>query len=260
MATKKIRFLLLSNRTFGKWMSTMPSCKSTRDYSLFTKCHKDKIVLTYVDDLLIIGNDDHLIQETKRALQAAFKIKDLGELRYFLGIEFARSKDGILMHQRKYALELISDMGLAGSKPTSTPMEVNQKLTTTEFDHHIPSENSDPLLSNPTAYQRIIERLFYLTTTRPDIAFAVQCLSQFMHSSKESHMEAAIRFVKYIKQAPGLGILMNSHSLNHLSVHCDADWGSCVNSRRSITGYLVKYGSSPICWRSKKQAIKLLGV
>ncbi|XP_059285118.1 uncharacterized mitochondrial protein AtMg00810-like [Lycium ferocissimum] len=67
-------------------------------------------------------------------------------------------------------------------------------------------------------------------------------------------MEAAIRLVKYIKQAPGLGILMNSHSLNHLSVHCDAGWGSCVNNRRSIAGYLAKHGSSPICWRSKKQA------
>ncbi|XP_059302902.1 uncharacterized mitochondrial protein AtMg00810-like [Lycium ferocissimum] len=216
--------------------------------------YKIVIVFSYVDDLLIAGNDDHLIHETKGALQATFRIKDLGKLRYFLAIEFARSKDGILMHQRKYALELISDMGLVGSKPASTPMEVNQKLTTAEFDHHIPSENSDPLLSNPTAYQRIVGRLLYLTTTRPDIAFVVQCLSEFMHSPKESHMEAAIRLVKYIKQAPGLGILMNSHSLNHLSVHCDADWGSCVNSRRSTTGYLVKYGLSPICWRSKKQA------
>lgn len=81
--------------------------------------------MIYVDDLLITGNNLALIQETKSSLQTNFKIKDLGELRFFLGIEFARSREGILMHQRKYALELIFDLGLGCAKPVGSPMEVN---------------------------------------------------------------------------------------------------------------------------------------
>uniref|UniRef100_A0A3Q7EEE4 Retrotransposon Copia-like N-terminal domain-containing protein n=1 Tax=Solanum lycopersicum TaxID=4081 RepID=A0A3Q7EEE4_SOLLC len=106
-----------------------------------------------VDDLLLTGNDSVMIKQTKEMLQQAFKIKDLGELRYFLGLEFARSDAGILIHQRKYALELISDMGLAGAKPVSTPMELNQKLTTVEFDTNIPSTCPDETLKDPTGYQ-----------------------------------------------------------------------------------------------------------
>ncbi|XP_075076649.1 uncharacterized protein LOC142163277 [Nicotiana tabacum] len=104
--------------------------QSKHDYSLFTKTDKYKIVLVlvYVDDLLVIGNDLEEIQNAKAALHQKFKLKDLGELRYFLGIEFARSKEGILMSQRKYTLEMISDVGLAGSKPKDTPMEQNMKL------------------------------------------------------------------------------------------------------------------------------------
>lgn len=96
--------------------------QSTRDYSLFTRRNSDKlvIVLVYVDDLLLTDNDPLMINKTKSALQHAFKIKDLGKLRYFLGLEFARNTDGILIHQRKYTLELISDLGLASAKPVST--------------------------------------------------------------------------------------------------------------------------------------------
>ena len=180
--------------------------------SLFTR-RKDNslvVVLVYVDDLLITGNDSNMIHETKAALQHAFKIKDLGELRYFLGLEFARSDSGILIHQRKYTLELLADMGLSGAKPVSTPMEMNLKLTSTEYDDHMDSSHNDTLLEDPASYQRLIGRLLYLTTTRPDISFAVQCLSQFMHAPKISHMNSALRLVRYLKTEPGLGILMSS--------------------------------------------------
>ena len=74
------------------------------------------IVLIYVDDLLVTDSSTELIDDTKQILKNNFKIKDLGPLKYFLGIEFARNNKGFLMHQRKYALEIISDLGLGGSK------------------------------------------------------------------------------------------------------------------------------------------------
>lgn len=97
---------------------------------------RDKIamVLVYADDLLLIENDHSMIQHTKEVLHTTFRIKDLGELKYFLGIEFARRKVVILMYQRNYVLELVADMELAGAKPVPIPMDQNQRLTTAEFD------------------------------------------------------------------------------------------------------------------------------
>lgn len=116
------------------------------------------VVLVYVDDILIIGDDIQLIRHTKSTLQHKFKIKDLGELRYFLGIEFARSKEGILMHQRKYTIDLIADTGLSGSKPIGFPLEPNLKLTTIEFDAHV-GDTADKVLTDPRPYQRLLGRL-----------------------------------------------------------------------------------------------------
>lgn len=90
-----------------------------------------------------------------------------------------------MIHQRKYVVELISDLGFTGSKPSQAPLEVNKKFTSLEFDQHI-QDDTDHLLSDPEEYQRLVERLLYLTITRPDIAFTVQCLSQFIHSPKVS--------------------------------------------------------------------------
>lgn len=92
------------------------------------------IILVYADNLLITGSDSKLIQEAKDTLNNNFKMKDLGELKYFLGIAFARSFKGILMNQRKYALKLISECGLGGGKPVATPLEQNQKFTSVEYD------------------------------------------------------------------------------------------------------------------------------
>ncbi|XP_070016998.1 uncharacterized mitochondrial protein AtMg00810-like [Nicotiana sylvestris] len=158
------------------------------------------------------------------------------------------------MHQRKYSLELIADLGLSGSKPMSSPLELNTKLTTLEFDTPTNSTNDDTLLENPGPYQILLGRLMYLIVIRPDISFAVQTLSQFMHSPKYSHMDVALTIVRYIKNCHGLGVLMKADWSGSLAVFCDADWTACPNSRRSITGYLVKFGDSLISSKSKKQS------
>lgn len=108
-----------------------------------------------------------------------FKIKDLGELRYFLGIEFARSEKGIVMHQRKYSLEIILETGLSASKPSYTPLDPNIKLTTKEYDDVVNKNSDDLLFTDIGKYKRLIGKLLYLTATRPDISFVVQTWSQF---------------------------------------------------------------------------------
>ncbi|XP_075112053.1 uncharacterized protein LOC142182060 [Nicotiana tabacum] len=119
---------------------------------------------------------------------------------------------------RKYALELISESGLSGAKPTGTPLELNQKLASIEYDSCFNTNNAhlDEALKNPGVYQTLVGRLLYLIMTRLDIVFVVQVLNQFIHCPKNSHMEAALRVVRYIKEAPSLGLLMPEESLNKL--------------------------------------------
>ncbi|WMV39106.1 hypothetical protein MTR67_032491 [Solanum verrucosum] len=163
-----------------------------------------------------------------------------------------RSKPSILLNQRKYALELISDTGLSGAKLVSTPLEANVKLTTIEYDK-LTGTTNDPVYKDVTAYQRMVGRLLYLTITRPDISFAVQVLSQFMQRPKLSHWETALRLVRYIKNCHGQGILLSSTKSLELEAFCDSDWAACPNTRRFVTGYMVKLEDSLISWKSKKQ-------
>ncbi|XP_070026449.1 secreted RxLR effector protein 161-like [Nicotiana sylvestris] len=176
-------------------------------------------------------------------------------MRYFLGLEVARSKQGILVCQRKFTFVLIATLGLAGSKPACTPIDTSHKLTSVEYDHanaHA-TVDVDELLSDPSSYQKLVGKLLYLTMTRLDISYAVQNLSQFMHKPKKSHWEGSIRVVRYLKNAPGLGILLSSQYSNQLTVYCDADWATCPMTRRSVSGFVVKLGDSLISWKSKKQ-------
>lgn len=109
-------------------------------------------------------------------------------MKYFLGIEVARSRNGIYLNQRKYSLELIAEAGVAGACPLLTPMEQNAKSTSHQLDAIMQHSNSssfgDTLSEDPSVYKRLVGRLLYLTITRPDICYAVQHLTQFMHTPK----------------------------------------------------------------------------
>jgi len=217
--------------------------QSQYDPSLYVKKTTERVtlVLVDVDDMLITGDSLKLIEETKVTLQQAFKMKDFGELRFFLSIEFARSNKGILMYQRKYTLELLSELGLGAAKHASTPIDYNLKLTSKQFDDHVKTmKPGDDPPTDQRAYQRLIGKLLYLTMTRPDIAFSVQTLSQFLQDPKKSHMKAALRVMRYVKNQPGLGILLSSSSEEKISAYCDANWAACPQTRRSVTGYFVK--------------------
>lgn len=177
----------------------------------------------------------------------------MGELRYFLGIEFCRSEEGIAMSQRKYALELFSKVGLAGAKPSTTHMDVNVKIV----DASTFQDQTDELFSDVRRYQKLVGKLLYLTNTRPDTSFSVQSLSQFVQKPVVSQWNAALNVVRYIKGSPGLGLAMSSNRDTHLVGYCDADWATCLNTRRFVTGYLLKYRDSLISSKSKKARYSL---
>lgn len=220
--------------------------QSYSDYSLFTLCQgKVQInVLIYVDDMIISGNNLAAITSFKNYLSMCFHMKDLGILKYFLGIEVARNQEGIFLCQRKYTLDIKSEVGLLGAKPASFPMEQNHKL----------AQSTSPLVDNvERQYRRLVGRLIYLSFTRPDLAYSVHILSQFLHEPRQDHWDAALRVVRYLKIGPGQGILLRSDCNLTLSGWCDSDWASCPLTRRSLSGWLVFLGHSPISWKTKKQ-------
>ncbi|GJU77958.1 ribonuclease H-like domain-containing protein [Tanacetum coccineum] len=210
--------------------------KSKSDYSLFTKSFGDVFIalLVYVDDIIITGNSLAEIEKVKQFLKTKFMIKDLGKLKYFLGIKVLDTPKGICLNQRKYCLELIDEFRLHVGKPSNLPMQPNISLTSEPGD-------TDPLLDNVTGYQKLIGKLIYLTTTRPNIAYTVFCLSQFMHNPLKSHLKIALKVIMYLKGSPGKGInvIKGSASSIDLKAYSDADWARCANTRRSTTGYCV---------------------
>ncbi|KAF5449474.1 hypothetical protein F2P56_029915, partial [Juglans regia] len=200
--------------------------QSKADYSLFTR-EKHGIfvaILVYVDDILVASNDLDSVHALKSLLHSNFKIKDLGKLRYFLGIEIARSSKGIYLCQRKYTLDILADSGNLGSTTAKVPMEQNLKLT----------QATGVPLCDPSIYRRMIGRLLYLTISRPDISFSVQTLSQFMATPTDAHLLAAQKILRYLKAAPGQGLFLPSSSSFQLEAYCDSDWASCPETRRSV--------------------------
>ncbi|CAL1377952.1 unnamed protein product [Linum trigynum] len=221
--------------------------QSRADHALFTYRRGETFVvaLIYVDDVILAGTDLNFIGQVKGFLHDRFTIKDLGTLKYFLGIEVAHSPRGIVLNQRKYVLDILADAGLEAAKPCSTPIEQQ---------HHLGRSPSPPA-ADPAAYRRLVGRLLYLTVTRPDITYAVNLLSQAMQNPTKAHEDAAIRVLRYLKSAPGRGLFFSASANLTLTAYCDADWGGCPLTRRSTTGYVIMLGASPISWRTKKQTV-----
>ena len=191
-------------------------------------------LLVYVDDIVITGNNVDEIEKFKSFLNSKFMIKDLGPLKYFLGIEVLDNDIGLCLSQRKYCLDLLHEYGLLACKPAATPLQQNVVLS------HVETEN-DKFLSNMTEYQKLVGKLIYLSVTRPDISYAVHCLSQHMHAPLVSHFTAALRVLRYLKQAPGTGIQFKYDNRLSLYAFSDADRAKCLVSRKSVSGFFCLF-------------------
>ncbi|CAL1351945.1 unnamed protein product [Linum trigynum] len=233
---------------FEKFQSTIRDLgcqQSLNDPSLFTRKTAAGLValLLYVDDMVITGSDPAGIRSLKEGLNAAFNLKDLGDLSYFLGLEVTRNSKGLLLSQRKYISDLLSDHRFQDCKPVSTPMESNLRLGRT----------SGALLQDVAGYRSIVGSLIYLAATRPDISYAVQIVSQFMASPRTDHLAAVHRILRYLQGTRDVGMFFPSTGSFALSAYSDSDFAGCVDTRRSTTGWSVQFGSAFISWRCKKQ-------
>ncbi|KAK3004952.1 hypothetical protein RJ639_020199 [Escallonia herrerae] len=194
------------------------------------------------------GDDEQEITSLQEYLATEFEMKNLGGLKYFLGIEVSRSTQGIFLSQRKYVLDLLAETGMLECKPADTPIVQNHGLR--EHQAQIPT--------NKERYQRLVGKLIYLSHTRPDIAFAVSLVSQFMHNPSKDHMNAVIRILQYLKSSPGKGLMFRKHHHLDIDGYTDADWAGNATDRRSTSGYFKFVGGNLVTWRSKKQNVVAL--
>lgn len=218
------------------------------DHTMFIKhseCGKVSILIVYVDDIILTGDDLSEMNRLKASLASEFEIKNLGSLKYFLGMEVARSKEGIVISQRKYVLDLLKETGMSGCKPVDTPIDPNKKLGDGEQGESV----------DIGQYQRLVGKLIFLSHTRPDIAFAVSLVSQFMHAPHKEHLEAAYQILRYLKNSPGKGLLFKRSRQRIVEAYTDADWAGSVTDRKSTTGYCTYVWGNLVTWRSKKQNV-----
>ena len=230
---------------FNKLKSVLESwnfCRAKSDTSLFFKQNgnDEVILLIYVDD---INNIE--IEQLVQDLNSTFALKDLGQLNFFLGIEVTRNENTLVLSQTKYLKELLAKFDLQNCNGADTPLATTDKL----------SKFLETKYSDPTQYRRTIGGLQYVVLTRPEIAYAVNKLSQFMASPLQPHWLACKRVLRYLKETVDYGLSFRKSDSFDLIAYSDADWGSDLDDRRSTSGYCIYLGDNLVSWSSKKQSV-----
>ncbi|XP_043714508.1 uncharacterized mitochondrial protein AtMg00810-like [Telopea speciosissima] len=200
-------------------------------------------VLVYVNDILVTKNNSDRVTAMLHQLSTEFSIKDLGPLDFVLGIEAHNHPKGMLLCQTRYIDDLLTRSGLADCKLLLTPMSTT--ATT--------SEAGGVPLKDVTQYRSIVGALQYVTLTRPDVAFSVNKVCQYMHSPTEDHWMLVKCILRYLKATRAHGLLIERSPDNTLQAFFDADWAGSSKDRKSTGGYAVYLGPNLVSWNLRKQ-------
>nr|GEV04679.1 uncharacterized mitochondrial protein AtMg00810-like [Tanacetum cinerariifolium] len=199
----------------------------------------------YVDDMIITEDAIVGIESLKLKLAYRFAMKDLGLLRYFLGIDVASSPKGYILSQSKYIGDLLDRARITDKMVEDIPIDAKAKYTPRDDDH----------LPYPSLYRAIVGSLIYLIVTRPDISYVVHIVSQYFCAPTTVHWVAVLQILRYLRGTQFQILLFPSTSALDLHGYCNSDWASDVVSRKLTTGSCIFLGDSLISWKSKKQDV-----
>ncbi|GJZ50801.1 putative RNA-directed DNA polymerase [Tanacetum coccineum] len=234
---------------------------SKTDPSLFiySRRHTLLYTLVYVDDIIVTCNNKGTIDKIICQLGSAFALKYLRPLNYFLGIEMVPHVSGILLSQKKYILELLQSAGLSNCNPVSSPMVTSRLL----------SLDVSTAFSNLVKYRQVVGSLQYVTLSRPDIAFAVNKVCQYMHALTENNWSSVKQILHYLHGTFEHGMLIRRSSGSTLQAFTDvlwkgnpntsleaflyADWAGDSDDQRSTGGFAIHLGLNLISWTARKQ-------
>jgi hypothetical protein len=173
------------------------------------------MILVYVDDIIVVSSSAEAMTLLLQDLKKEFALKDLGDMHYFLGIEVTKTQDGILLSQGKHTTEILQRASMVKCKPVNTLLAISEKLSAYE---------GEVLGSNDaTNYRSIVGGLQYLTLTRPNLAFSVNKMCQFLHSPTTVHLTTVKRILRYLRGTLDMGLQIVKSSSMFVSGFSDAD-------------------------------------
>ena len=197
------------------------------DQTLFIKKEDGELIVTqvYVDDIIFRSTKDELAHGFSKIMQAEFEMSVIGELTHFLRLQIHQQDSGIFLSQSKYTKNLVKKFGSESVSSVRTPTSPNVKLTVDLLGKSVDS----------SLYRSMISSLLYLTANRPDISYSVGVCARYQANSKESHMTALKRIIKYVKTTAEFGVWYSKDTNDVLVGYSDADWVGNVDDRKSTS-------------------------
>ncbi len=242
----------LWNKVLDSFLQDLGFAVSEYDTALYikrTEGEKVLVVAVYVDDLTIFASDLDDLLNLKSALAKRFKMEDMGEISFLLGLQITRdrSRRQITVGQQKYVTDMMAKFNLSGMRSSHVPMDPTLHLNA--------DDGADALnLAGIKEYQSIIGTLMYLMLgTRPDLAYSVSRLSQFLAAPTGAHLTAAKKVCAYAHTTSNHSLVFGDGGASHLVAYSDADYARCTDTRRSTSGYIFMLNGAAISWKSQRQ-------
>jgi hypothetical protein len=238
------------NVRIDKYFQDKNFIKCPYEHALYIKAQSGDILIVclYVDDLIFTGNNLSMFEEFKKDMSNEFEMTDMGLMAYYFGIEVKQEDKGIFITQEGYAKEVLKKFKMDDANPVGTPMECGSKL----------SKHENGEIVDPTLYKSLVGSLRYLTSTRPDILYAVGVVSRYMEAPTTTHFKAAKRILRYIKGTTNFGLHYYSSNNYEIIGYSDSDWSGDLDDRKGTTGFVFFMGDTAFTWMSKKQPIVTL--